>query len=159
MNAIEQKAFAALSPAAREMALRDRRFAGEIDIAGAWLAEHDGLSVSQFLSKQRNARRPLRNGPDRLNAVDLSDLHSLEASDAKADDPLQTLLAQEYAAQLMGCEDVLAELSRIDELDELARVDVGAEARAAGLTRRAILYRLASKRDSISRGQLALAFE
>lgn len=89
------RALAALCPEAQIMALRDAKFGGELDIGGAWLARHDGLSSNRFCSRQRNARRLLSGGPDSLGRrrVDPSDagldlIHHL-------DDPLAILAGLE----------------------------------------------------------------
>ncbi|WP_031405683.1 hypothetical protein [Thiomonas sp. FB-Cd] len=155
MNRLQKQAFAALSPSAQQMALRDRKFGREIDVGAAWLAEQEGITAERFLGRQRNARRPMVDGPDKLAAIDIADI--VNSREGHSDDPLEILLAQERAAEIMASEVAQAELARIDALDDLAHVDVGAEARKEGLTRRAIQYRIAAKRRAIFDGQLDLA--
>lgn len=93
------RALAALDPTARKMARRDAKYSGEVDIAAAWLARHDGLTAGQFCSLQRNRRRLMVGGPDNLGKlrVDPSDA-GLDLFGSRDDDPLEALCALEGAA-------------------------------------------------------------
>ena len=112
------RALSALDPEARAMALRDARFGGEIDIGGAWLARHDGLSSNRFCSRQRNARRLMSCGPDRIGKlrVDPGDA-GLDLAH-HLDDPLAILAGLEAVeAVVMASGGLEASMSKPNALD------------------------------------------
>lgn len=114
-QSLTARALAELAPEAQIMARRDAKYGGELDIGGAWLAHHDGLSSRQFCSRQRNARRLMSCGPDRLGALLID--HAAATIDCLDDfkdlnDPLEILAAVEAAESAIaacgGLDDALS---------------------------------------------------
>ncbi|MDA8260729.1 MAG: hypothetical protein M0Z99_34705 [Betaproteobacteria bacterium] len=118
------------------MARRDAKYSGEVDIAAAWLARHDGLTAGQFCSLQRNGRRLMTGGPDKLGQlrVDPADAGLEELLAGQDDDPLEALCALEGAAAAVlaagGLEAALARRSpdQVSAAEHAKACDLGLRA-------------------------------
>lgn len=145
---LQARAFAALDKKMQTAAEQDAKFGGcggEIDIGGAWLAQHDGLTGAKFRSNNRNARRPMVNGPD-LGAVEMIDVAEagLDLIGGLDGDPLSVALAIEEATLVV---EAYGGLERAVARANLQEANSAAHALACGVGLRMAQIMIKAQRD------------
>ncbi|MDA8260635.1 MAG: hypothetical protein M0Z99_34225 [Betaproteobacteria bacterium] len=147
-NDLQARAFDALDKKMRAAAKQDAKFGGcggEIDIGGAWLAQHDGLTGAKFKSNNRNGRRPLVDGPD-LGVVPMIDVAEagLDRIGGLDGDPLSVMLAIEEATLVV---EAYGGLERAIARANLREANAAAHAKACGVGLRMAQIIIKAQRD------------